>query len=427
MRAKRQNNVRPALGVLHDAAALQRVQGGHHLASGVKGRLAHAGHGGFQFVLFQRELCSPGDKRGFGRLTGDLAVFLQLRIGAQGHGGGDFALVAAGKVHNRHLVLRERAGFVRADDLRAAERFHGGEAPDDGVAAGHIRHADGKHHRHNGGKAFRDGGNGQRHRDHKRIENHIEVEITRTEQLHAEDDNADHNDEPREDNGELAELALQRRFALRGAGKRVSNLAHLGLHAGGCHEHGAAAVDNSGTHVGHVLAVAERDGSALAQIDDVNKLVDRHTLARQRGLLDLQRGAFNESSVRRNGVARLEQYDVAGDQLLAADDDELPVAHDAACGGGHLLQRFDGFLRLVLLINAEHRVNQHDGENDDGVCNALTLDDGEHGADGRRDQQDDNHGIHHLLEETLEKGILLRLGETVFAVFIETRLRLRAR
>ena len=44
-------------------------------------------------------------------------------------------------------------------------------------------------------------------------------------------------------------------------------------------------------------------------------LGDRHALAGQRGFGRLQRGRFDEAPVRRNGVAFLDQHDVAGNDV----------------------------------------------------------------------------------------------------------------
>ena len=55
---------------------------------------------------------------------------------------------------HRHLVLRERARFIRGDHRGGAERLHCGQVPDDGVPPRHTLHADREHGCHNGGKTF---------------------------------------------------------------------------------------------------------------------------------------------------------------------------------------------------------------------------------------------------------------------------------
>ena len=132
-RAAAQNLVRRALGVLHHAAA-GIMQRGHHLAPAVKRRFAHAREFAFQLGLFQPQLCRIGNQRCLGRLAGDAAVGIQLRVGAERHRRGKQAFVFAVVIHHGHLILRQRAGFVRADDLRAAQRLHRGQTADDGIA-----------------------------------------------------------------------------------------------------------------------------------------------------------------------------------------------------------------------------------------------------------------------------------------------------
>ena len=101
------------------------------------------------------------------------------------------------------------------------------------------------------------GGDGQGDGDHEAVEDDLRTQPAGAQDLHGEDDDADAEDEPGEDLGQLAELYLQRGLALLGAGEGVGNLAHLGVHAGGGDDGGAAAVGDGGAHVAHVLAVAQ--------------------------------------------------------------------------------------------------------------------------------------------------------------------------
>ena len=132
-RAAAQHLIRRALGVLYDPAA-RLMQGGHHLAHAVKRRFADAGKFGLQRGLFQPQLCRIGHQCRLGRLAGDAAVGIQLRVGAERHRRGQQVLIFAEVIHHGHFVLRQRAGFVRADDLRTAQRLHCSQAADDGVA-----------------------------------------------------------------------------------------------------------------------------------------------------------------------------------------------------------------------------------------------------------------------------------------------------
>ena len=109
------------------------------------------------------------------------------------------------------------------------------------------------------------------------------------------------------------------------------------------------------------------------------------------------------------------------------DGDHLPVAQHLGRRRRHLLQSFYGLFRLALLVDAEHRVDDDDGENDDDVGKALALNHGENAADRRGDEQNDDHRVAHLLEEPLDERVLLALGQLVFAVGCEALFRLGAR
>ena len=252
-----QHHVGATLGEL-DIAALRLMHGGHHLAAGVKGRFTHTGQLVLQTGLGQAALGAPRHQRRLGRLAVDSAVLRQRGVGAQGHGGGGAVAVGAVIVHHGHLVLGQGAGLIRADDLGAAQGLHRGQAADDGAALGHIGDADAQHHGDHGGKAFRDGGHRQRHGDHEGVQHHVQGERTGTQQLHTEDQHADHQHQLGEDAGQLGQLDLQGSLALLGVGQRVGDLAHLGIHTCLGHHHAAAAIHHGGAHVDHVLPVAQR-------------------------------------------------------------------------------------------------------------------------------------------------------------------------
>ena len=140
------------------------------------------------------------DERGLGRLAlGGVHAERALRVAAERHGLGEQDGIVRPRVGDGHAVLRERAGLIRADDLRAAKRFHRRQPADDRVAAGHIRNADGEHDRDDRRKALRDGGHGERDRNHKGIEDNVKAEAARAQKLHRENDDADAKHKPCED------------------------------------------------------------------------------------------------------------------------------------------------------------------------------------------------------------------------------------
>ena len=325
-------------------------------------------------------------------------------------------------IHHGHLVLGEGAGLIRADHLRAAEGLHGGELADDRLAAAHLGHAQREHDGHHGHQALGDGGDGERHGHHEGVEQigrlSGNVGKAMAQDVHGKDHHADHDDELGEDVRELGELYLQRRQLLLGLVQRAGDLAHLGAHTRAHHDGATAAVDHGGAHVAHVLAVAERHVvGTVGEHDGIRVLLHRHGLAGQRGLLDLHGSALEDTAVRGHGVAGLEQDHVTGDKLGAVHHDELTVADDLGLGGAHLLQGGQGLLALCLLDDAQGRVDDDDGHDDDHVGKVgLTLDEAGDGGDGGGHDQHDDHRVGHLLEEPDPHGRGLFLIQLVGAV-----------
>ena len=223
------------------------------------------------------------------------------------------------------------------------------------------------------------------------------------ENVDAKDHDADDDHHDGEDAAELSELDLQRRELFLGLGQGAGDLAHLGVHAGTDHDSAAAAVHHGGTHVAHVLAVAERHVvGARGELNHVGVLLCGHGLAGQGGFLDLHRGALEHAAVCRDGVARLEHDHVAGHELGTRQVHELAVAQNLGLRRAHLLQGLEGLLALGLLNHAQHRVDDND-EHDDGDIGkvGLALDHARKRADDGSHDQHDDHGVGHLLKEAL--------------------------
>ena len=103
-----------------------------------------------------------------------------------------------------------------------------------------------------------------------------------------------------------------------------------------------------------------------AMHDRVGGLPDREALARQRRFLDLHGRGEADPSVSRNQVARFDEDDVAGHQLLGVDLHRLPISANPGDRLHHLREGLDALLGLGLLAQADHGVedrepSQHDG------------------------------------------------------------------
>ena len=154
-------------------------------------------------------------------------------------------------------------------------------------------------------------------------------------------------------------------------------------------------------------------------------LLDGHGLAGKGGLLDLHRGALEDAAVGRNGVARLEHDHVTGHELGARQMHELAVAQHLGLRRAHLLQGLEGLLALGFLDHAQYRVDDNDEHDDDDISKVgLALDHARERADDGGNDQHDDHGVGHLLKETLPQRRLLGFLELVRACLGEARRRL---
>ena len=99
----------------------------------------------------------------------------------------------------------------------------------------------------------------------------------------------------------------------------------------------------------------------------------------------------------------------------------LAAAQHLALCGRHGLQRFNGGLGLALLHDAEHRVEQHDREDDEHLREALARERVRHRGHRRRSHQNEQHRILQLLEKALEKRSLRRLLQLVRPVPVKAR------
>ena len=130
----------------------------------------------FQIGFGQPLLRRVGDQRAFGWFAYSRAVFVQLRVGTERHGFGKQRGIRAVCINHRHAILGKGTRFIRADDLRTAQRFHRGQAANHGVAPAHFGYADGQHDGDDRGQSFRDGGHGQTYGQHEGVNQHFRVD-----------------------------------------------------------------------------------------------------------------------------------------------------------------------------------------------------------------------------------------------------------
>jgi len=137
---------------------------------------------------------------------------------------------------HRHLVARQRARLVRADNGCGAERFDRRQLADDGVGGGHAADAKAQADCDDGRQRLWNGGDRERHREQEQAQDGIEIGDRAREQSGREHDRADPQHDHAEALAGAVELLLQRgRLFLRGF-QQSGNAADFGLHAGCDHD-----------------------------------------------------------------------------------------------------------------------------------------------------------------------------------------------
>ena len=174
--------------------------------------------------------------------------------------------------------------------------------------------------------------------------------------------------------------------------------------------------------------VHEREADPVAEPDVVARdrrdvLEHRGALPGERRLLDLQGGRHEQPAVGRHAVAGLEEHDVARHQLGGVDLDRHAVAPHPGDVLQHLLEGRQARLRLRLLAQAEHRVEDRQADQHDRGARLA----GDHLVHDRGADQDDLHQVLVLAQEGLQARLRLLGGEHVRAVLLPPPVHLRRR
>ena len=414
--AKAQHLIRGALGIL-DKAAVDLVDGGHHLSGGVKGGLGHPG-----LLLLQQGLFQPrlGGKIHQSRLR-RLALGPLLgpgSVAAQGHGRGQEPLGAC-VVHHGHLILGKGAGLIGANDLGAAQGLHRRQPADHRPALTHVGNADGQHHRHHRSQALGNGGHSQGNGHHEGFQNGLQGVVALHQQVKHKDKHADGQHQIGKGLAQLGQLALEGGLLLLRPGQNPGDLAHFGVHAGGGDDGATPAIDHGGAHVAHIFPVAQ--GHIPLGADGLGGLIHRDALAGEGGFLDFQGGGLQQPTIGGHGVSGLQQHHISGHQVGAVQHGDLAVPQHLAGGGGHGLQGLNGGLGLALLHHAQNGVQQHHRQDDDNLRQLLPGEDAGNGGHCGGGHQNQQHRVLQLLQKTLEVGDLLGLLQAVGAVLLQAR------
>ena len=303
---------------------------------------------------------------------------------------------------------------------------------DDRVMLGHATHAERKHHRQNRGKPFRHGRDGQRNGQKQRIDHIMDVVETfgqRQRHQHHDRDDA-HRDA--EDLGDVVHFLLQRTVVVIRGLQQIRDLADLRAHAGAGHDGAAGALRHGRAVEHHVGPVAQSLGFG----ERIDVLADRHAFAGEARLGHAQACGGKQTAVGGHGIAFAEHDHVSRHHVHGVDARDGAVAQHVGLRRGHLGERLDGFLRFRFLDVAEHRVDDEDEHDDDGVeRQCFTAFRARHGIgplnepcderDAGGGEQQIDEGIFELCQEFLPFRHRWGGREFVRTVLSEPALRLR--
>ena len=324
----------PAGGAEHVAVAdrqhlLDRALGDHQVATPVG--LQHHGHP--PALKIERDLVHLGDRGDAADMLGPVGMaehrlvqqvaqaglVVAVEVGVFEHA---FALLALEiqVVLQDHPVLGQRAGLVGAQHVHRAEILDGVQPFHDDLPPCHLHRAlgqvDGHDHRqHFRRQPHRDGHGEQQRLQPVALGDPVDQEHRR----HHHADEADHQP------GEARDAAVE-------AGRRpfadhaVRELAEIGRYARLQDHAGGGAAEHVAAHEADVLQV-ERVVAVVGR-DDLG-LVDRHRLAGQRRLVDVQGLGGEQADIGWNQVAGRHLDDIAGHQLVDRD-----LQQPGRAGGG---------------------------------------------------------------------------------------------
>jgi len=417
---------------------LELMDGGHALTAALEGQLAHAGRGLLLVLRIDAGLLGCHEQACLGRIAED-GVATALALGgqetcvrAEGTGGDQKrqvgvpldvdglpiqANLALGRIANAryivfvaggpevidgHLVLREGARLVGADDARRTERLDRGQLLHEGVALAHALDGHGKRERHRGKEPLGNEGHDHAEREDERCR---EAAVD-DEDVEREEGYAHAQGEDRHLLGDAVELLLERTLGLLHVLREVGDLAELGVHADAGDDGATVALGDRGAGEDEVRRLC--CGEVLLE-HGVGGLAHGVRLARERGLVDLQVGGADDACVGGDLVSLGEKHDVPGDEVLGEDLLLRAVTNDVDVGGEHLLQGLGRLARTKLLPEAEAAVDDvHEPDRHSQLGHAGTK------RDDARDPQENGHEVREVGEEDDDGRLLLgRLDEVL--------------
>ena len=425
--AAAEQNIRSALDDNNDLT-VGFYDGRHQLTVRVKRNLADSGCRAIQFCAVNIVAHGAGYDSGFSRvaqmflrailLNAHNTVCAQSTKAQQRKGlfrkiavQRNNALLFGIRLHQSHTVLGQGTCFIGANDRGAAQGFNRGQLTDNRVFLNHALHAESEHDGNDRRQAFGDCCNGQRNSRHKHFKNsgYRIFAVQRADNVNQTDNEYDRTDHQSEDTKvftKLCQLLLQRGHALLFFVQQSGDLAHFGFHTGADDKRLRRTIRNRAAGMYHIKAVAQR--SVLFYVV-CRCFICGNRFTGKSCFITLEAGAADQTAVSGNKVTCLQFDHVAGNQMSRRNGLHLTITEHLSIGGRHVFQRFQSSFRLTLLNDTHHAV-EHDDQYDNDRLDPLSLVaihcvvNTQNNRDERRDHQDDNHNILHLIHKTLEES-----------------------
>ena len=301
-----------------------------------------------------------------------------------------------------HLVARQGSGLVRADHTHGTEAFHCRQLADDRLARGHAPHAQGQNDRQHRRQPLRDRRHGKADGRHQ----HLPGAVIAQQHTKGEGTERQHQDDQRQMAGEARHIREQRGLQADDLAQHVTDLAQLGIPGGRHHYASTRAGHDQGAGIGHAASIAQ----AGFRGHWLDLFLRWQRFAGQRRFLDAQVAALQQPEVRRYAIAGFQQHQVAAHQLGGRQAlDEVVAAH-AAFQAEHSANRPHRLLGLALLNEADQRVDQRHGKDDQAIQPFA-----EHQGQQRGQQQHIDQQVVELTQKAFERSVRAPFGQSVGA------------
>jgi hypothetical protein len=259
---------------------------------------------------------------------------------------------------NRHLILGECSGLVRADDGCASQCFHRRKLSNNCTSAGHAANPDGQRNRDGGRQPLGYGPDSQGYGGHEHIQNRVVLDHAYDERQSRQGDN--HIEQHMT---EFGDALGQRGLQFDHLGNEVGNTARLGFVARGDNDSLPLPVGDQRSRIRHVGTL--RQDGFLRKL--AGRFLDRNRFSGKRRFVDLHVPHFDQAHVRRHLVAGLEPNNVARHDILGGHPNDLPVPEHRSFGSDDLPQGLDRRLCLGFLEKPDYGVDQDHRHDDSGV------------------------------------------------------------